>query len=232
MANTQAATLISNVRARVGRSNDTTLITPQFVLDALNEAQQEVVHRIPRQIDMDKTDTTTFTISTDDEGFSLSLFDNLHIGGIWILNEAATRQRGLDYKPLKQFRELYIPVSSQGAGEPTVYTRQGNDILFNMPVASGFNNLKLQIDYTDKPADFASVASTATSELSDSNKVLTFFAIATCFDAMAVAVPRFIANALKAWQDYEKWLARYRDDNEMKIEDLYDDSTRRSSYEC
>lgn len=231
MANIQAATLISNVRARVARSNDSALITAQFVLDALNEAQQEVVKRTPRQIDMDKTDTTTFTITTDDEGFSISSFDHLHIGGIWILNGASTRQRGLDYKPLTKFRELYIPVSSRGSGEPTVYTRQGSEILFNMPVASDFNGLALQIDYTDKPADFASIVSTATSELSDSNNVLTFYAIATCFDAMAVAVPRFISNALKAWVDYNKWLARYIDDNEMKLEDLYEDLTRSSSYE-
>jgi len=221
MSNTQAATLIANVRARAGRSNDTALITAQFVLDALNKAQTEIVKQIPRQIDMDETDETTYTISTDDESFDISTLDPIHIGGIWILNGADTRRAGLKYMPLPEFRRKYVPVSEEGSDEPWIYSRQGNHILFNCPVASDYNGLYLKIDYTATPTEFATTASTATSELDDSNEILTFFALATCFDAMAVSLPKFTTNALKAWMDYEKWLARYKDDNEMKLEELY-----------
>lgn len=223
MSNIQAATLISNIRARAGRSNDTTLITAQFVLDALNLGQSEIVLRVPRQIDMDTTDESTYTISTNDVGFDITTLDPVHIGGIWILNGGDTRRKGLQYMPLTEFRRNYIPVSAQGSDEPWIYSRQGNTVLYNVPVSSAFDGLSLKIDYTKKPTEFPDVTSIATSELSNSNEVLTFFALATCFDAMASSVPRFTTNALKAWADYEKWLLRYRDDNEMKLEGLYGD---------
>ncbi len=223
MANTQAATLIANVRTRAGRSNDSSLITPEFVLDALNEAQSEIVLRVPRQIDMDKTDETTYTISTDDTSMNIATLNALHVGHIWILNGGDTRRKGLQYMPLPQFRRNFIPVSEQSPDEPWIYSRQGNTLLFNVPVSSAFNGLLLKIDYTATPTDFPTIISTATSELSNSNKLLTFFALATCFDAMATSVPRFTTNALKAWADYEKWLLRYRDDNDMKLEGLYGD---------
>jgi len=223
MANTQAVTLIANVIARAGRIGDTTLITPQFVLDALNVGQSEIVLRVPRQIDMDTTDETTYTLSTDDLSFDITTLDPAHIGGIWILNDGDTRRKGLQYMPLPQFRKNFVPVSEQSPDEPWIYSRQGNTILFNVPVSSAYNGLKLKIDYTKKATEFPNITSTATSELSNSNNVLTFFALATCFDAMASSVPRFTTNALKAWADYEKWLLRYRDDNEMKLEGLYGD---------
>lgn len=223
MANIQAATLISNVRARVGRTNDTALITAQFVLDALNEAQQEIVLRVPRQIDMDKTDESTYTVSTDDIEFDISTLDPAHVGHIWILNGGDTRRRGLQYMPLPQFRLNFMPVSEQATSEPWIFSRQGDNILFNRPIESSLDGLSLKIDFTDKPTDFASTSSTAVSELSGSNNILTFYALATCFDAMAVSVARFQVNALKAWADYEKWLLRYRDDNDMKLEGLYGD---------
>jgi hypothetical protein len=59
--------------------------------------------------------------------------------------------------------------------------------------------------------------------MSDSDNVLTFFALATCFDAMAASVPRFTVNALKNWADYNKWLLEFRDENDMKLEGLYGD---------
>jgi hypothetical protein len=223
MANTQAVTLISNVRARAGRTNDSSLITPQFVLDALNKAQTEIVNRVPRQIDLDKTDDSTYAISTGDTGFDITTLNPMHIGHIWILNGGDTRRKGLQYMPLLQFRKNFIPVSEQSPDEPWIFSRQGNEILFNVPVSPAFDGLSLKIDYTKKPTDFPNITSTATSVLSDSNEILTFFALATCFDAMASSVPRFTTNALKAWADYEKWLLRYRDDNDMKLEGLYGD---------
>jgi hypothetical protein len=223
MSNTQAATLIANVRARAGRTNDTTLITAQFVLDALNVAQREVAQSIPRHVDLDKTDEVTYTLTTGDTGFDITTLDPKHIGYIWILNGGDTRRKGLQYMPLPQFRRRYVPVSEQSPDEPWIFSRQGNEVLFNVPVSAAINGLKLKIDYTKKPTEFPTIASTATSELSDSDNVLTFFALATCFDAMATSVPRFIANALKAWADYEKWLLRFRDENDMKLEGLYGD---------
>lgn len=232
MANTSPATIISNVRARAGRSNDTVLITVDFVLGALNKAQKEIVRRIPRQIDMDKSDTTTYQLSTDDESFDISTLDPAHIGHIYILNGGSTNQNGLKYMPLQQFRERYLPISEQGASEPWIWTRQGNTAYFNCPVSSDFNELYLHIDYTDKPTEIPNTISTTVSEISDSDELLTFFALATCFDAMAVAEPAFAANAIKEWSNYEKWMQSYMDENDMKLEGLYGDLDGDYNYDC
>lgn len=223
MANTQAATLIANVRARAGRSNDTTLITAQFVLDALNTAQREVAQSTPRQVDLDKTDESTYTVSTGETGFDITTLDPQHIGHMWILNGGDTRRKGLQYMPLPQFRGNFVPVSQQAPDEPWIFSRQGNTVLYNVPISAAIDGLKLKIDYTKKPTEFPDITSVAESDMSDSDNVLTFFALATCFDAMSSSVPRFTTNALKAWADYEKWLLRFRDENDMKLEGLYGD---------
>lgn len=64
MANKSGAQLITAVRARSGRSNDSVLITADFVLIALNEGQIKIVRETPRLKDLDKSDTSTYRISS------------------------------------------------------------------------------------------------------------------------------------------------------------------------
>lgn len=219
MANSSGANLIIAVRARAGRSNDTTLITSAFALDALNEAQLHIMRFMPRHIDMDKSDTS-LTIATDDESIDISALDPAHIGGVWFLNGASTRRRGLKYMDLPEFRRQYILVSEQSEGEPTHYTRQANLLLLNRPVSSDFNGLTVQIDYTDKPTALADDGTE--SEYSDSDKGLRLFALAECFDAMALAAPRFEAKALKTRALFNAWFVDYMDYYTVMFEELYD----------
>ena len=64
MANKGADAIIDTIRARARRSSDTVLITEAFVLDAINEAQLDIIRRTPRQIDCDVSDKTTYKISS------------------------------------------------------------------------------------------------------------------------------------------------------------------------
>ena len=105
--------LITRVRARAGRSNDSVLITSSFVLDAINDAQLHIVRRLPRQLDLDTQSTTDYQISTDDTSIDLSTINPAHIGEIWILNGSDTRQQGLKYRPLRDFRAKYMPIANQ-----------------------------------------------------------------------------------------------------------------------
>lgn len=148
MADKTGTQLVAAVRARSGRSNDSVLITAAFALDALNEAQIKIVREAPRIKDLDKTDTTTFQISTDDTDVDISSLNPAHIGGLWILNGADTRQAGLKYRPLPEFRAKYIPRAEEGSGEPTEYTRQKDTLLFDCPVSGDYDALYLHIDYT------------------------------------------------------------------------------------
>lgn len=221
MANKAADALIDTVRVRSARTNDTVLITEDFVLAALNETQIKVVRECPRLIDLDKSDTTTYQISTDDTSINVATLAPAHIGGIWILNGADTRQAGLKYRPLDEFRAKYIPIANQSSSEPTEYTRQGNTIFFDCPVSSDYNNLYLHIDYTDWATALTN-SDSSTSELSNSDKGLILFGLAEVYDELALAQPRFEQKALKTRVLFNNWLDEYRDYNEMQLEELYE----------
>lgn len=297
------AELIDTIRLRSGRQSDTVIITEDFVLDILNEAQLHIVRKTPRLINLDKSDTTTYRIdrwattahvistavrastgvvtitSATPHGLEVgdiatiagtsgsatsfngnfeilsvadtthvTYFSNLadesastvgtitklaakptydistlapaHIGGIWILNGASTRQPGLKYRPLDDFRAKYIPVSEQAPSEPIEYTRQGNDIIFNCPIARGYQGLNLRIDYTDFATDLAndSVASVITG----ADKGLIFFSLAEIYDELALAMPKFESKALKTRVLFNNWLEEFQDYNTMIFEELYD----------
>lgn len=221
MANSAGDALIDTVRARAGRTSDTVLITEAFVLDALNEGQIQIVQRTPRLIDLDKSSTTDYQISTDDTSINIATLNPAHIGGIWILNGADTRQAGLKYRPLPEFRKKYIPIANQSSGEPTEFTRQGNTIYFNCPVASDYNELYLHIDYTAWANDLANNA-TSTSELSNSDEGLIYFALSRVYDEIALAQPQFENKALKTRALFENWLSEYQNYQEMCLEELYE----------
>ena len=301
MANSTCATLISTIKARSGRSNDSTLITTTFVLNALNEAQIYIARNSPRLLCLDKTDTTTYRIATwsttavavtagsrastgvvtltaaghslevgdiatvvdvdgatttfdgnfeilSVSGDDITYFDNdtaesaatfgtivqkaakptydistlnpAHISGIWLMNGASTRQEGLRYRPLPDFQARYIPVSEQSESEPTEYTRQGDNIIFDCPVSSDYAGLNLKIDYTAYPTPFASVGSTATSDIDNSDKGLILFSLAEIFDEIALTNPSLETKALKTRALFMSWLADYNDYNQLCLEEL------------
>jgi hypothetical protein len=152
--------------------------------------------------------------------YDISTLDPAHISGIWLMNGASTRQEGIAYLPLPKFQAKYIPVSEQSESEPTEYTRQGDNIIFNCPVSSDYAGLKLKIDYTAWATPFASVGSTATSDIDNSDKGLILFALAEVYDEIALAEPSFETKALKTRALYTAWLAEFYDFNCMQIEEL------------
>ncbi len=222
MANDNAENLIITIRARAARSNDTVLITEAFVLNVLNEAQVAIVKKIPRQVDLETSDTTTYQLATNQTEINIATLDPAHIGGIWILNGGATRQQGIKYMQLDEFRKKYIPVSSSSASEPTWYTRQGNTLLFNYPVASDYNDLYLHIDYTAWATDLTN-SSASTSQLSDSDEGLILYSLARIFDEIAISQPRFEQKALKKRVLFENWLDNYMEYNYALLEESYDE---------
>jgi len=217
------AQLIDTVRLRSARSNDSRIITEDFVLDCLNEAQIHIVRKTPRLIDLEASDTTTYQISTDDTSINIATLNPAHIGGIWIQNGANTRKAGLKYRPLNEFRNKYEPISQESSSEPTEYTRQGNTIYFNCPVADDYDELYLRIDYTAWATDLLNTEESVASELSNSDKGLILFALAEIYDELALGRPHFESKALKTRVLFNNWLEEYQQYNEMCLEELYDD---------
>ena len=216
------AELISTIRARAGRSRDTQLITASFVLDALNEAQLEIVRRTPGLLALDASSTTDLQLATNDTEKDLSSLNPAHIQKIWILNGDDTRRGGLGYRPKGEFFADYIPVSEESAAGPTEYTRQGTKIVFNCPVGSDYNELYLRIDYTKWATAFPSVTSDATSDITDADKGLILFALAEVYDEIALTNPKLEAKALKTRALFEKWLDGFQDYNQVQIEELHE----------
>jgi hypothetical protein len=295
------AELIDTIRLRSGRQNDTVIITEDFVLDTLNEAQLHIVRKTPRLVGLDKSDTTTYridrwsttavdvtvavrastgvvTLTAADHGLAagdiatvadvandtdfdgnfeilsvttddITYFQNLaaddgvgatfgtivqlaakptydistlnpaHIGGIWILNGAGTRQRGLKYRPLDDFRAKYIPVSKESISEPIEYTRQGNNIIFNCPIARDYQGLNLKIDYTAWATTLAN--DTTASVITGADKGLILFSLAEIYDELALGQPQFESKALKTRVLFNNWLEEFQDYNTMLFEELY-----------
>lgn len=219
MANSGTSDLITAVKARAGRPNDTVLISRTFVLAALNEAQLQIVRRSPGLIDLVTIDTTTFSIATNDTEVDISTLAPAHIDKIWILNGAETRRKGLELIPKDEFFRQNILIAQQSATEPWKYTRYGNTLYFNRPVSSDYNGLFLRMDYTKFATALTDGA--GTSDLSNSDKGLILFAQAESYDEMALSVPRLETKALKVRGLFEKWLSEYQDYNIMQNEDPY-----------
>ena len=154
--------------------------------------------------------------------YDISTLNPAHIGNIWILSGASTRQAGLRYRPLDEFRARYIPVSNEGPSEPTEYTRQGDNIIFNCPIASDYAGLRLKIDYTAWATALEN-SNSSTSQLSNSDNGLILFALTAVYDEIALAQPRFESKALKTRVLFNNWLEEYQNYNEMLLEELYDD---------
>ena len=219
--NKTCADLIDAIRLRAGRQNDNSLITEAFVLEALNDGQIDIARKCPGLIGLDERDETSITVATDDTTVDISTLDPAHISRIWILNGTSTRRAGLKYVEPNRFFEKYIRVADISASEPTIYTRRGSTLYFNCPVASDYDGLYLRIDYTKWPDPFASVNSTARSDLARSNRGLIFFAEATVFDEMALSNPKVETKALKKWAAYKDWLSDYQDYNDVQTEELF-----------
>jgi len=155
--------------------------------------------------------------------YDISTINPAHISNIWILNAGSTRQQGITYWPKQKFDKNFLPISNEGAGEPTHYTREGNSITFNCPIASDYMGLQIRMDYTAFATAFDAVDSTATSDLLDSDEGLKLFALARVYDTLALTNPNVEAKALKTWALFEKWLSEYRDYNTICLEDSYYD---------
>ncbi len=152
----------------------------------------------------------------------ISTLDPAHIGGIWILNGEETRQAGLRYLPLPEFRAKYILVAEQPGVEPDEYTRQGDNIIFNCPIPSEYAGLRLKIDYTAFATDLAD--GVVASEITNADKGLLLFALAEIYDEIALAQPRFESKALKTRVLFSRWLEEFQDYQEMLTEELYDEN--------
>ena len=211
---------VGDIATVAGTSGTDTSFNGTF--EVLSAADANTITYFSNLADEAATTVGTVTKLAAKPTLDISTLDPAHIGGLWILNGATTRPNGLRYRSLEDFRRKYEPVSEQSPSEPTEYTRQAQLLTYNRPVSSDFMGLRLRMDYTAWATDLANGATV--SELPLSNKGLILFALAECYDAMALSQPKFESKALKTRILFDRWFDDYASYQEMLIEELYNET--------
>jgi len=217
------AQLISRVKQLIGRActfSSSTLDLDNIILDALNEAQITIARKVPNILELQVKDTTTLDATTDQYEYDLSGFDPViaHLMTVWILN--GTESKRLRYKHKDDFDKLYPDVSAIASAMPDYYTRRGNKIEFNCPVSSEYNGYAIRIDYCKWAAEFASAASTETSELSQADQGLILFAWSESLRVLAKGNAGLTSVADEKILLFNEWLDEYSDYHDLQTEEL------------
>lgn len=216
------AQLITRVRQLIGRSGNVndTLSIDDIILDALNEAQINIVRKIPNIMELQVKDTTTLDAVTDQYEYDLADFDPAiaHLSNVWIMD--GTSSVRLRYREKDEFDRRWPDVSAESASMPQYYTRRGNKIEFDCPVVSDYNGYAIRVDYCKWAADFASAASTATSELIQADQGLILFAWSESLRVLAKGNTSLIAVANEKKMLFNEWLDEYSDYHDLATEDL------------
>jgi len=215
--------LISRVKQLIGRTgavNVNTLDIDNIILDALNDAQVQIVRQLPHISDLQVKDTTTLDTVQDQYEYSLSGFSPAiaHLQNIWILN--GTSSRRIKYLHKDTFDRQWPDVSAVAASWPDYYTRRGNTIEFNCPISSDCAGLDVRVDYCKWAAPFTDTASTQTSELVNADRGLILYAWSDTLRVIARGNQGVLAaaNEKRAW--FDEWLDEYADYHDMLTEDL------------
>lgn len=214
--------LIARVKQLIGRSGNVndTLDIDNIILDALNEAQINIVRKIPNIMELQVKDTTTLDAITNQYEYNLSGFTIAiaHLMSVWIMD--GTSSRRLKYKSKDDFDRLYPDVSAIGAGMPDCYTRRGNKIEFNCPVSVDYNGYAIRVDYCKWATDFASTTSTSASVLSQADQGLILFAWSEALRVLAKGNASLVAIAQEKKMLFNEWLDEYSDYHDLQTEDL------------
>jgi hypothetical protein len=212
------AQMILKVREFVGRKLTTTsgLDVDAVILDALNEAQRKIVKRCPDLSELQVKDTS-LTARTNDYSYDLSRFDPAiqFIQDVWILN--GTSSIHVEYKEQSAFDIRYPVPSANAAGTPRHWTRRGDTIEFNCPLAAAYDGLLIRVDHTAKPTPFALASSTSYSDIRDCEDGLMMFAWSKLLRIIARDKPMLAQEKLV---QFNEWLDEFEDQHDMENEEL------------
>jgi hypothetical protein len=206
--------LIAEVRACIGRENDTTLITDERIKRWLDKAQEDIAERVPNLnvLEFKNTDSVDFTagkLAYDLKDWTSPI--TTPVGGTDSTETVrvcymfgATFSNGSDsvnlqYLPTDQFDAQFPdPTHSDSLfGRPEYYTRRGNNIEIYPVCSTAEDGIAFRLDGQFYPADFTSTDSTAYSTLERADDILIAYAV---FKAWA-----YIGTGDEA----AGWLAKY-----------------------
>ena len=214
--------LITRIKELVGRNGNvsSSISLDDIILDALNNAQLHIVRKVPNILELQVKDTGTLACVTDQYEYSLAGFDPAiaHLSEVWIMD--GTDSRRLRYRHKADFDRKYPDVSEIASGMPGWYTRRGNKIEFNCPVASNYSTYPIRVDYCKWAAEFASTTSTEVSRIQQSDKGLILFAWAETLNAIAKGNTTLIGIATQKKLLFDEWMEEFADYHDMQLEEI------------
>jgi len=204
-----ATELVTAVKSIVGRTGDTALITDEFVIDALNDAQREICEKTPGVDSLIFKNTGSLSLVTDQISYSVTdisvtdpttvapayIFDGYYVNG--------AQSQLLSYLPVDEF-DLHMidPTSSDhGASKPRRWTQRGQDIELSPRPSSDYNGDTLRVDGQRYAAEFT-LGSTSASDISRADEGLIRHAVGECYAAMGQGG---LANYMIWQKRFEEW---------------------------
>jgi len=213
---------ITRIKQLVGRSIGTTaaLDLDFIILDALNEAQVQIVQKLPCIIDLQVTDTDSIQTVSDEYEYDLDDFEPpiAHITNIWILNGTSSPCK-LMYIPRDDFDERWPDISLIGSGLPKYYTRRGRVIQFNCPISAEYSEKQIRIDYCKWPADFDATNVDDESELPNADYGLLLFAWSETLRVLAKGNVALVQIADEKLMLFGQWFNNYKSYHSLQIEE-------------
>jgi hypothetical protein len=210
------ASMALEVQNLCARTGDTVLITAGQLTVWMNEAQQDIVDRVPglhavtfkNTASLDTTAKSAYAIADITAGDYTSQ-PVASIWNVWFLDgQNSTR---LHFVHTDEYDANWPDPTHEDApfGRPTHWTRRGGNIEIRPVCSSGYYDYHLRVDGEFYPRDFTSGDATAYSDLSKADEGLKLYALKEAW--------RSIGNPVKALdysQRYEGWRDGYEHRND------------------
>ena len=214
--------LIARVKQLVGRSTNlnSTLDLDTIILDALNEAQIQIVRKLSHILELQVKDVTSLVTVLDQYEYDLSDIDIpvAHLSQVWILDGESSQR--LTYINKDTFDKRWPDVSVIASGLPKYYTRRGNTIEFNCPVSSDYAAKAIRVDYCKWAAEFESITADEESELINADYGLILFAWSEALRVLAKGNTAILRVADEKLLMFSEWFNTYKSYYSMQIEEL------------
>ena len=206
--------LIDEVKAAIGRVDDSALITDTRVLRWLNKAQEDIAEKCPGLTALDFKNTTSVDFTDGQLEWPLAdwtskLTSNVagtdnttdnhicHLYGAYF--SKGNESHKIQFIPTDEFDSRFIDPTNDDFynGEPELYTRRGNNLEIYPVCSTAEVDQDFRLDGSLYPMDFTATDSTAYSSLERADDVIIAYAV---FKAWT-----YIGKGEEAGQ----WLSKY-----------------------
>jgi len=201
----QLDAMIDEIQARVGREDDTALITDARLTLFINEAQRYIAKKVKGIPELYSKDTSLTTV-TDQVEYSISTIDPCHILGVWYIDGSESKRLTYLYHDVFDDKAPDPTHADFAATKPAYYTRRGSNIQIWPRPSASYASKTLRVDYQKWPTD---LSGTATSDLERMDEGLLLYGEFKAW--IAIGGPTGQEQSEQKWALFQDWLRELRD---------------------